>query len=318
MSIGLRHALSVVLDGYLAATQSEFSGHSIAKHLRKNLPAAIQAIMGSNERYKIEGSAGQGNWAKVPWVAVFDRLITESAQDGYYLVYLFRQDCTGVYLSLNQGVMSTKREYGAETRRALSTRAADYVARLGHLADRLQQGEIDLGASSSSSLGGFYENGSICARYYRADLLPSEENLIADLIHFTDLYFSLASRDSRLYKQADAEDDEFGLSDEDVRTLREHKRIERNTVLVARAKRFHGYKCKACGFNFEEKYGSIGQEFIEAHHLTPLKLLKGKVLTLDPRTDFTVLCSNCHRMIHRSEFTSRVEDFRSKYLASSK
>jgi hypothetical protein len=41
-------------------------------------------------------------------VAVFDRLITKTARQGFYIVYLFRGDLNGVYLSLNQGVTSIR------------------------------------------------------------------------------------------------------------------------------------------------------------------------------------------------------------------
>src|SRR5262249_52580282 len=37
----------------------------------------------------VEGSAGAGNWAAVPWISVFDPAITTSATRGYYVVYLF-------------------------------------------------------------------------------------------------------------------------------------------------------------------------------------------------------------------------------------
>ena len=56
--------------------------------------------------------------------------------------------------------------------------------------------------------------------------------------------------------------------------------------------------CEICSFNFEEKYGSeLGQNFIEAHHLIPISELKD-----DDQTkieDLIMVCSNCHRMIHR-------------------
>jgi 5-methylcytosine-specific restriction enzyme A len=55
----------------------------------------------------------------------------------------------------------------------------------------------------------------------------------------------------------------------------------------------------ACGLNFEQIYGILGKNFIEAHHLRPITKLTGERVELDARTDFTVLCSNCHSMIHR-------------------
>ena len=105
------------------------------------------------------------------------------------------------------------------------------------------------------------------------------------------------------------EDDEVDLGEEDLRKLRVHKSIERNLKLAHRAKKLLGYKCIACNLDFREKYGELGKGFIEAHHLTPLSKLKGQIVTLDPKKDFTVLCSNCHRMIHRSEFVGDVAGF---------
>lgn len=67
--------------------------------------------------------------------------------------------------------------------------------------------------------------------------------------------------------------------------------------------------------DFEEKYGDVGKNYIEAHHLKPLASLKGKKVAMDPAKDFPVLCSNCHRMIHQSSCTDdigrfKTEDFR--------
>lgn len=75
---------------------------------------------------------------------------------------------------------------------------------------------------------------------------------------------------------------------------------ERNPKLRIRAIWLHGYKCKACGFDFEEKYGERGSDFIEVHHLNPVSTHE-KETSVDPKTEMTVLCSNCHSMIHRKK-----------------
>jgi 5-methylcytosine-specific restriction protein A len=286
----------------------------VAEFVRKDVPDAIRAVIGDNDRYLVHGSPGQGNWAAVPWAAIFDRLVTDTAQDGYYLVYLVREDFAGVYLSLNQGVTSVRDQYGLDAKHALQVRAADYIARLGKLAEGLVPGPIDLSVISKSSLGAFYEQGSICAKFYRKEQLPSDDELSSHLLQFLELYLLLVSRETRLFEHVDAEEDEIGIAEEDLRNLREHKRVERNRKLSANAKKIHGHTCKACGFDFEKTYGEIGNGFIEAHHLVPISQLSGQRITLDPRTDFTVLCSNCHRMIHRSLFISSVEQFRATHL----
>lgn len=54
--------------------------------------------------------------------------------------------------------------------------------------------------------------------------------------------------------------------------------------------------CEVCGFNFRKRYGSIGDDFCEVHHKTPLHTLENQTKTsLD---DLAIVCSNCHRMLH--------------------
>lgn len=84
----------------------------------------------------------------------------------------------------------------------------------------------------------------------------------------------------------------------------QHKRYtnyyERDIKLRTKAISIHGTKCMACGFDFEKKYGKRGKGFIEVHHLTPVSELDSNT-KVDPKTDLAVVCSNCHRIIHRKK-----------------
>jgi 5-methylcytosine-specific restriction protein A len=288
----------------------------VAEFLRKDIAKILRNIIGENERYLIQGSPGQGNWARVPWAAIYDRFITNTAQDGYYLVYLIKEDFTGIYLSLNQGVTTVRQQYGVDAKKALTVRASDYLARLGPIHDSLISGKIDLNVQSNSSLGAFYEHGAICSRKYEKGAIPNDDELGKDLHLFLEYYFRLVSRETSLFDQNQKEQDEINLDWEDLSILRTHKRVERNQKLAKEAKRLLGTTCKACGFNFEAVYGEIGHNFIEAHHLTPLAQLKGRKVALNAMNDFTVLCSNCHRMIHRSKHVSNVDLFKEETLAA--
>jgi len=73
---------------------------------------------------------------------------------------------------------------------------------------------------------------------------------------------------------------------------------ERNPKLRIQAILHHGTSCMACGFDFGEIYGEHGTGFIEVHHLQPLSELEEET-KIDPKTDMAVVCSNCHKMIHR-------------------
>jgi 5-methylcytosine-specific restriction protein A len=101
MSIGT--VLNIFLEEYPKARTQNFAGHPLAEFIRKDIPGFLEEIIGPSERYFAYGSAGQGNWARVSWVAVFDRLITDTAQDGYYVVYLAKEDYSGIYISKSRG-----------------------------------------------------------------------------------------------------------------------------------------------------------------------------------------------------------------------
>lgn len=75
-------------------------------------------------------------------------------------------------------------------------------------------------------------------------------------------------------------------------------KYERNPRLRKAALAIHGYTCMACGFNFEDKYGARGKNYIEVHHIKPLAEI-GEEVEVDPETDLICLCSNCHRIVHR-------------------
>lgn len=57
--------------------------------------------------------------------------------------------------------------------------------------------------------------------------------------------------------------------------------------------------CEVCGFDFFATYGPVGEGFCEVHHLSPLSASDEFVTTT--LADLAVLCSNCHRIVHRSD-----------------
>ena len=77
-------------------------------------------------------------------------------------------------------------------------------------------------------------------------------------------------------------------------------RYERVLKYREAAIKIHGTKCQICGFDFKNKYGYIGENYIEVHHKKPLFSLDEKLIP-NPETDLVTICSNCHRMIHRKK-----------------
>jgi len=58
-------------------------------------------------------------------------------------------------------------------------------------------------------------------------------------------------------------------------------------------------ECEVCEFDFFLKYGILGKGFIECHHIKPIsKIIPGEPTRLK---DLALVCSNCHRMLHRGK-----------------
>lgn len=97
------------------------------------------------------------------------------------------------------------------------------------------------------------------------------------------------------------EDDELAFP-EGKEIFRLHKSKERNRELIKAAKQKRlqideKLCCQVCGFSFADSYGELGEGFIEAHHLFPISQLTEETETkID---DLALVCSNCHRMLHR-------------------
>jgi 5-methylcytosine-specific restriction protein A len=84
-----------------------------------------------------------------------------------------------------------------------------------------------------------------------------------------------------------------------------HARRERDSSAVQKKKadamrRAGALACEACTFDFGAIYGSMGASFIECHHRSPLALFGERPTRL---SDLALVCSNCHRMLHRSGAT---------------
>ncbi|HUR24941.1 MAG TPA: HNH endonuclease [Candidatus Thermoplasmatota archaeon] len=104
-----------------------------------------------------------------------------------------------------------------------------------------------------------------------------------------------------------AETEEEATATEGAMLARLHVRYERNQSFAKRKKASVLQKtgklaCEACGFDFLKAYGSRGEGYIECHHLIPLSSLKRSTTTR--LRDLALICSNCHRMVHRKPWIS--------------
>lgn len=143
---------------------------------------------------------------------------------------------------------------------------------------------------------------SLAAKFaHGAELAPNKFNAIEARNYLVQRGFTIRKRNTSIQDEDDEAtfpegQEKYGL----------HRFHERNGKLVIEAKRRRleetgTLACEVCGFDFRERYGEIGEGFVEAHHITPVSKLTGK--TENSIENLAMVCSNCHRMLHRSEDT---------------
>ena len=123
--------------------------------------------------------------------------MAKGPRQGFYLVYLFSEDMTKVYLSLNQGYTYFKKEYKKD--------ALSYIEIISkyfqkNLLQYYESRGLKLLTSiklqsqvSRNTLGRGYQKGNILAIEYEKESLPENEVLLTDLSNMLDIYKKLDS-----------------------------------------------------------------------------------------------------------------------------
>ena len=177
-----------VLDSYINEYKTASYVDPIYDVLTNRLPTEIRNLFPTRSDLLFTGSCGTGQKTDYPWVAVFNRRITTSATRGLYLVYLFKKDMTGFYLSLNQGI-TYYRDRFKRKKYEYARKVANYFRNeIGD--DYFDKGNIELGGTSGT-LGYGYQETNIISKYY-AKGTYTEETLTEDLRKMLAIYDELA------------------------------------------------------------------------------------------------------------------------------
>lgn len=84
---------------------------------------------------------------------------------------------------------------------------------------------------------------------------------------------------------------------------------ERNQIARKRCIEYFGFNCQVCDFNFKDKFGEIGVEFIHVHHKIDISTI-GKEYSVNPLTDLIPVCPNCHAMLHKRTPAYSIEELK--------
>lgn len=301
----LRELLHDISAGLSNGAPSYYAKNPLAEKIRTEGPKIIEEIVSkSYQHYKIEGSAGRGRWADTPWISIYNQSVTDKASSGYYVVYLFPSGSNSIILNLGQSYHEAKREYGLNSNEALAKQSELIRLKLPEFSKDFESSVPLLKVGNKLD----YRHAVAYHLKYDANKLPTEDILISDLERILEAYETLFFRGGR-----DSEYNPYGENDfirgnvsiEESYKIKAHYVIERPSLgQIKKIKKKLGYICEACNFDFEKNYGKVGKGYIEAHHLKPISELKIGESRSVTQDDFAVLCSNCHRMIHKLKDSS--------------
>jgi hypothetical protein len=179
--------------------QAEFSGENTPAMqrrgllIRRDIPAEIitrsgelRAALGTfGDDATAQGRDGTGRKTYVPWVRWYSPARSPSAQRGWYIVYLFHPDASGVSLCISHG--STTLENGAYVEKSDAEVAelmdwANAVVGTEFVDDTSVRRGIALG---SGQLAAAYERTTVFSKFYSTGQVPADDILFDDLLRFS-------------------------------------------------------------------------------------------------------------------------------------
>ncbi|MEG0250602.1 MAG: DUF3578 domain-containing protein [Peptostreptococcus sp.] len=321
---------------YKSEEREEFKGSNIGTIITKKIPSRLKKLLGiSEDKYIIEGSIGKGQYAEIPWVAIFNKEITESATRGIYIVYLYTADMTGVYLSLNQGYTYFSDKFTTKKAKEEIKNMANSLSNMIESYSKRNHSNIYLNASNK--LGKGYMAGHITGKDYDLNELPDESVLVEDLLELIEVYEEINKKiNTRTIEEfydfiiaekkglLDTEniiDSTFQVKENEEGYLEYTSKDKKEPVIdqcgkklylrdpneAAKALKRAGYKCEVDESHNTFINKSTALTYMEAHHLIPIS--KGDLFdySVDNISNICCLCPNCHRKIHFSKDEDRIK-----------
>lgn len=327
----MKEIIESILHNYNHNTNTNRpSSNVIMNQVKRDLPAEIMKNLAlPYSIYKTVGSYGAGVITETPWVALFDQRLAQSAKRGFYIVYLFKKDMSGVYLSLNQGTTYLTEKFKGKKPREKMKQIAEYIR------DNLELTEsvvVNLDLVSITGNAKNYEAANIAAYYYDFKVVPDNHTLIQDLN-------KMISYLNQIRKLKGMRDHERFLDDVIYQEIIDDSKFQEDTQLARPAstpvmprppkprQRFNNterwsrdpavakealekanYICEIDSFHETFISHVSGKRYMEAHHLIPLSLQEEFDYDLDVPGNIVSLCPNCHRKIHHAHYDEKAND----------
>lgn len=285
------------------------------------IPKKIESFLekrGSAHLFKVKGSIGNGNIARVPWVGIFRKEITENAENGYYIVLLFSENMSCCYLSLNQGITAVEKLYTKNFASRKMQEAASKALTYLECNPEAHKGPIDL--ASTGDLGRAYEAASIVSFKYSAEQPPTDSvffDHLDQLLNYYETLFktfgkslnSLIAVSEGEFQQVVLEkaasnsksshvEQDVAVADSMRKVVFGNKGFYRSPIIAAEAIKAADFRCEIDAEHWTFASKAKKQRYVEAHHLIPISQQPRFIASLDVVENIVCLCATCHRMLH--------------------
>jgi hypothetical protein len=233
------------------------------------IPSDIQSWVSNSSKYKFRGSDGQGNILRTPWFATLNLEITDSATEGYYLVYLISADFKTLTLAIAFGAKQFENHYGRGKAMFAALDSAVVSMRLNseHLLGstlkitrkRTNSSELVLNDANDFQLKA-YEKCAIYSLSYDVEDLPTEDEMKLDYLEYLKLYdrmsesLLLADVDSYVYESIEEVQVVNEVSFEEFHPKIFKKRVAKKDSTSTSASYRHSKK--------SDKVGKLGEKIV--------------------------------------------------------
>ncbi len=182
-ALRIRDGIQQIFDDYRLARSGQFGSAAEVWGTFDSLNEAFDTSPPVTSRPTVSArwSAGRGNWARIPWISFLDARETRTTQRGVYPVLLFREDLSGAYLTLAQGVT----EPGKLGRAGMVAHLESVAFEVRRQSPELRAAGFQLDSTvdlkTSASLGRNYEHSVIAHKLYENRRVPQDDEILRDL-----------------------------------------------------------------------------------------------------------------------------------------
>jgi MrcB-like, N-terminal domain/Domain of unknown function (DUF3883) len=166
--------------------------------IRSNIPDLLKAKLSNLRRnsgikdLSIEGSDGTGLKSEVPWIRLYSPNQSKSAQDGWYVVFLFHANGEGVSLTLQHAsTQNLSMNRGADFRPRTSEQIRELMLWASKQIPNDSFNRIGLKRSFSlgarGRVGRSYEETNVCGFSYLKNFVPSDDEVFGDVVFLLKL-----------------------------------------------------------------------------------------------------------------------------------